>query len=546
LLQTLAVMGKKFSLSLLKTVVEKPEEELSQSLSQLQRGEFIYEQPAFPEVEYTFKHAVTQEVAYNSVLTERRRVLHERAARAIEELYRDRLEEHYSDLAHHYSRSGNIEKAVEYLKLAGQQAAQRSANAEAVSHLTTALELLKALPDTPDRAQQELVVQTTLGPALSNTKGPAAPEVLHAYARARELCQEVGETPQRFQVLRGLWYFYLHRVELQTARELGEQLLTLAQHGGDTALLLEAHYALGNTLNYLGEFAAARAHLEQGIALYDRQQHRAHAFRYGQDPGVICHAYAALTLWWLGYPEQAVRRSHQAVTLARELAHPFSLGIALVFAAWLHLLRRAGPLTQECAEATIALAAEHGFTVLLAQGTIYRGWALAERYAEPAAGQRQREEGITQMQRGLAAWRATGAKVFRPYGLALLAEASAKLARHEAALTLLAEALGMTNETEERRWDAELYRLKGELLRARATEQDTEAETCFRQALDIARHQQAKSWELRAVTSLSRLLHQQGKKEEARQMLAEIYGWFTEGFDTADLRQARVLLEELS
>ena len=546
LLQTLAVMGKKFSSSLLKTVVEKPEEELYQWLSELQRGEFIYEQPAFPEAEYTFKHALTQEVAYNSVLTERRRALHERAARAIEELYRDRLEEHYGDLAHHYCRSGNIEKAVEYLKLAGQQAAQRSANAEAVNHLSTALELLKVLPNTPERAQQELVVQTTLGPALSNTKGPAAPEVLHAYARARELCQQVGETPQRFQVLRGLWYFYLHRVELQTARELGEQLLTLAQHFGDPALLLEAHYALGNTLNYLGEFAAARAHFEQGIALYDRQQHHAHAFRYGQDPGVICHAYAALTLWWLGYPEQALRRSHQAVTLARELAHPFSLGIALVFAAWLHLLRRAGPPTQEWADAAIALAAEHGFTVLLAQGTIYRGWALAERYAEPAAGQGQREEGITQMKQGLAAWQATGAKVFRPYGLALLAEASAKLARHDAGLILLAEALGMANDTEERRWDAELYRLKGELLRARPTEQDAEAETCFRQALDIARHQQAKSWELRAATSLARLWQHHGQRAAAYQVLAEVYGWFTEGFDTADLKEAQALLEELS
>jgi predicted ATPase len=546
LLQTLAVMGRNFSLSLLKRVVEKPEEKLYQSLSQLQGGEFIYEQPAFPEVEYTFKHALTQEVAYNSVLTERRRALHERAARAIEDLYRDRLEEHYGDLAHHYSRSRNLERAVEYLTLAGQQAAQRSANSDAVNHLTTALELLKALPNTPVRAQHELVVQTTLGPALMNTKGPAAPEVLHAYARARELCQQGGETPQRFQVLRGLWYFYTHRVELQTARELGEQLLTLAKDVGDPALLLEAHYALGNTLNYLGEFVTARAHLEQGIALYDRQQHRAHAFRYGQDPGVICHAYAALTLWWLGYPEQALRRSHQAVTLARELAHPFSLGIALVFAAWLHLLRRAGPLTQEWAEAAITLAAEHGFTVLLAQGTIYRGWALAEQYAEPAAGQEQREEGITQMQQGLAAWRATGAKVFRPYGLALLAEASAKLARHEAGLTLLAEALKMTNDTEERRWDAELYRLKGELLRARATEQDTEAETCFRQALDIARHQQAKSWELRAATSLARLWQRQGQRAAARQVLAEVYGWFTEGFDAADLKEAQALLEELS
>ena len=170
-------------------------------------------------------------------------------------------------------------------------------------------------------------MQTTLGPALMVTKGQAAPEVLHAYARARELCQQVGETPQLFQVLRGLWYFYLHRMELRTARELGEQLLTLAQHVGDPALLLEAHYALGNTLNYLGEFAAAQAHFAQGIALYDPQQHRAHAFRYGQDPGVFCRAYAAVTLWWLGYPDQALQRSHEALTLARELAHPFSLGI---------------------------------------------------------------------------------------------------------------------------------------------------------------------------------------------------------------------------
>jgi class 3 adenylate cyclase/predicted ATPase len=546
LLQTVAVVGRKFYLSLLKRVTEKPEEELRQLLSHLQEGEFIYEQPAFPEAEYVFKHALTHEVAYNSVLTERRRTLHERAARAIEELYRDRLDEHYGDLAHHYSRSRSIERAVEYLKLAGQQAAQRSADTDAVSHLTAALELLKSLPNTPERVQQELVVQTTLGPALSNTKGPAAPEVLHAYARARELSQQVGETPQQFQVLRGLWYFYLHRVELQTARELGEQLLTLAQHVGDRALLLEAHYALGNTLNYLGEFASASAHFEQGIALYDRQQHRAHAFRYGQDPGVLCHAYAGLTLWWLGYPEQALRRSQQAVTLARELAHPFSLGIALVFAAWLHLLRRAGPMTQEWAEAAIALAAKHGFTVLLAQGTIYRGWALTEHYIEPAAGQGHGEEGIAQMQQGLAAWGATGAKVFRPYSLALLAESFAKLARHDAGLTLLAEALGMANETEERRWDAELYRLKGELLRARAPEQDTEAETCFRQAIDIARHQRAKSWELRAATSLARLWQRQGQRAAARQVLAEIYGWFTEGFDTADLTEAKTLLEELS
>ena len=323
----------------------------------------------------------------------------------------------------------------------------------------------------------------------------------------------MGETPQLFQVLRGLWYFYLHRLELRTARELGEHLLTLAQQIGDPALLLEAHYALGNTLNCLGEFAAAQVHFAQGIALYDPIQHRSHAFRYGQDPGVFCCAYAALTLWCLGYPDQALQRSHEAVTLARELAHPFSLGLALCFAAILHQFRREGQLTQEWAEAGIALATEQGFAVLRANGTIFRGWALAQRSPEPGAGQGQREEGMAQIQQGLAAWRATGSETFRPYGLALLAEAVAQAGQREAGLSLLAEALVVANDTGERRWDAELHRLRGEILLARTAEHDTEAETCFRQALDIGRRQQAKSLELRAAMSLSCLWQRQGKTQ---------------------------------
>jgi predicted ATPase len=388
-------------------------------------------------------------------------------------------------------------------------------------------------------------MQTTLGPALLVTKGQASPEVLQAYARAREICPQAEETPQLFQVLRGLWYFYLIRVELQTARELGEQLLTLAQHIGDTALLLEAHYALGNTVNYLGEFTAARAHFEQGIALYDPQQHRSHAFRYGQDPGVVCRAYAGITLWCLGYPDQALRWSSEALTLARELEQPFSLVYALFFAAMLHQFRREGPLTQERAEAARALAAEQGFALWVAWGTFFRGWALTEWSPAPEARQEQVEAGLAQMHQGLAAWRATGAETLRPYFLSLLAEASAQVGRCEEGLTLLAEALAVTNEKGERRWKAELHRLKGEFLLARATGHDTEAETCFRQALDIARRQEAKSLELRAAMSLSRLWQQQGKRAEARQLLAPIYGWFTEGFETADLQEAKALLADL-
>ena len=550
LLQTLSVIGKEFTWSLLKQVVEQPEEELYRLLSRLQATEFIYEQPAFPEPEYTFKHALTQEVAYSSLLMERRQVLHERTARAIEEGFGSQLEDHYSELAHHYSRSGNVEKAVEYLKLAGQQAVQRSAHAEAISHLTTALELLRTLPDTPERAQQELLLQTTLAPALMATKGYAAPEVEKAYARARELCRQC-ETPQLFPVLLGLRGFYFVRAELQTARELGEQLLRLAHTVQHPPLLLWAHYALGETLVSLGELVSARAHLQKGIALYDPAKGRSSAFFTLQHPGVACLTNEASALWLLGYPDQALKRSRKALTLAQELAHPFSLAWTLSFAAELHQCRGEGPAVQGRAEAAIALSTEQGFAYWLAYGTILLGWALAEQ-AYLSGRQGQGEEGIAQVRQGLAAYRATGANLGQPYFLALLAEAYEEVGQTEEGLIVLAEALAVVHKTGEHRYEAELYRLKGELILAQSRVQSLgssvqrEAQECFLKAIEIARRQQAKSLELRAVMSLSRLRQQQGRKEEARQLLAEIYGWFTEGFDTKDLQKARTLLQELT
>ncbi|MBI3325820.1 MAG: hypothetical protein HYZ81_03845 [Nitrospinae bacterium] len=547
LLQTLAVIGKEFPLSLLTRVVEQPEDQLHRLLAHLQGAEFVYEQPAFPEVEYTFKHALTQEVAYNSLLLERRKGLHERIAQAIEALFGDRLEDHYSELAHHYSRSGNTERAVAYLQRAGQQALQRSAHGEAIAQLTTALELLNTLPDTVERTQQELLLQTTLGPALMAAKGYAAPEVEQAYTLARELCQHVGQTPQLFPVLWGLWAFYLVRRQGQTARELGEQLLTLAQRQQDQALLLIAYQSLGVTLYYLGELPPARAHLERGIALYDPQQHRSLAFRYGGDPGVHCRIWAARALWSLGYPDQALQRSHEALTLAWELAHPLSLAAALYWAGSLHQSRWETRAAQERAEAAMTLSSEQGFPFWLAAATMLRSWTLAERG--------QGAEGIARMHQGLAALRATGAGIAQPYYLGLLAEAYGKGGQTEEGLRVLAEALAAAHTSGERYYEAGLYRLKGELLlaqegkRQRAkgkSEEVTEAEECFRKAIEIAQHQSAKSLELRAVMSLSRLWQQQGKKEEARHMLAEIYGWFTEGFDTADLKEAKALLRELT
>jgi predicted ATPase/class 3 adenylate cyclase len=540
-----ATLGRTFSFDLLQAVAPWDDATLQHALARLVEAELLYQRGLPPTATYLFKHALIQEAAYQSVLKSRRQQAHQRIAQVLEERFPDTAQTQPELLAHHYTEAGLAAHAVPYWQRAGQLAVQRSANLEAVAHLTKGLEVLATLPDTPERAQQELVVQTTLGPALMVTKGYSAPEMLQAYARARELCQRVGDTPQLFQVLRGLWYLYLHRVELRMARELGEQLLTLAQRVGDPALLLEAHYTLGNTLNYLGEFAAAHAHFAQGIALYNPQRHHAHAFRYGQDPGVICRAYAGVTLWWLGYPDQALQRSHEALTLARELAHPFSLGFALFFAAWLHQLRREWHLTQERAEAGIALAAEQGFVLWGALGTFMRGWALTERDPEPGAERGPAEKGIAQMQQGLAALRAIPAEVFRPYGLTLLAEAFARVGQIEEGLTLLAEALALTNDKEERRCEAELYRLQGELLLARAAEHDMEAETCFRQALDVARRQQAKSWELRAAMSLSRLWQRQGKHDEARRLLTEIYGWFTEGLDTLDLQEAQALLRAM-
>ena len=308
------------------------------------------------------------------------------------------------------------------------------------------------------------------------------------YTYARQLCQHLEDPHQLFPVLRGLWNYYHVRAELQTAHALGEQLLTLAQQAQDSAMLVAAHRALGTTLYNLGAVAAAHTHFTQGIALYDPQQHRASAFLYGEDAGVLCHSFAAWTLWYLGYPDQGLARSQEAVTLAQQSAHPFSLGFAL---ACCHVpsVPPGGACTQERAEAAISLATEQGFPHWIAYGAILRGWALAQ--------QGQAQEGIEQIHQGLRAYRATGAEILRPYCLALLAEAHGTMGQPEAGLTVLAEALTLADTTGERWYEAELYRLKGELLLQQSSDNQTEAETCFHHAIDIARNQQAKSWEFR-------------------------------------------------
>jgi predicted ATPase len=539
LLQILAVLGREFPLGLVQRVTLKSHDEMDRMLWRLQAREFIYEQPAAGDVEYTFKHVLTQEVAYNALLVERRKVLHERAGLALESMFAGQLEDHLGELAHHYNRSDNVSKAVEYLERAGQQALQRSAYADAIGSLTAAINLLRKMPDSPERIQRELLLQLTIGPALIAVRGYPAPEVERAYIRAQELCERLGDPPELFPAMFGLWTVYLVRGELRRAHELAEPLMRLAQRAHDPALLLYAQFALADTSFWMGEFLPAREHFEIAISLYDPKRHRPLTYRYlASDAGVFCLSHAAHTLLYLGYPDQALKRGNEALGLAQALSHPYSLAFAEYFVGFLRQCRREASAAKENAENGIALSAEHGFTEFLAYATALDGWTMAK--------QGRNEEGIVQIQGGLAASRAAGTVLWRPYLLGLLAEVYMEADRLDEALNALTEAQTTADEHEDHVNEAETHRRKGELLLKQDNSNAAEAQSCFRRAIGIARAQRAKSWELRATMSLSRLLAKQGRRDEARTMLADIYNWFTEGFDTADLKEAKALLGEMS
>ena len=533
-----ATLGREFSYALLHAVSPWDEGTLQRGLHQLVQAEFLYQQGLPPQATYLFKHALIQEAAYQSLLRSTRQQYHQRIAHVLEELFPETVETQPELLAHHYTEAGLSATAIPYWLKAGQRASARSAHVEAITHLRQGLAVLTPLPETPARLQQELDLQVALGPALFSTQGNAAPEVEHAYARARELCAQLGDTPQLFPVLRGLMQYYLNRGDLQTASQLGEQLLRLAQAQPDPALRLLAHRQLGTILFNRGEPAAAQTHHTQALALYDPQAHRALAVRYGIDLGVLSHSQLARELWYVGFPEQALQHSQAARTLAQEVAHPLSLVFALVVAATVHQGRREVLAAHERAEAAMTLATDQGFAQWLARGTILHGWALAL--------QGQGEVGLAAMRQGLAAELVTGSALWQPYGLGLLAEAYGAGGHPDEGLAALAEALAVMDTTELRYYAAELYRLKGVLLLQQAVPETAQAAACFHQALDVARQQQAKSLELRAAMSLARLWQRQGKRAEARELLAPIYGWFTEGFDTADLQEAGALLAELT
>jgi predicted ATPase len=398
------------------------------------------------------------------------------------------------------------------------------------------IELLASLPDTPERARKELGLQITLGPALFATEDWTAPDVEGAYTRAHVLCRELGESPDLFPALWGLCLFRITRGEIQTGLNMAEQLLGLAQDAKDPGLLLQAHYALGRVHAFLGDWAIAKTHLEQAIAYYDRRQHHSHTFLYGgHDPCVSCMAWAAHSLWMLGYPEQALQRGREALTLARELGHPASLGQAQALVALLHQYRRDVTETLELAEELEGFAADQGLLFHWAAASVLRGWALVERG--------RREEGMAQIRQGFDTGGPTRAHL-RAHSLALLAEAWGKGGNFTAGLAEMAKAFTLVEETGIHFYEPELCRLKGEFLLALDPENPAEAEACFHQAVAIARRQQAKSLELRATMSLARLWQRQGRRDEARATLGAVYGTFTEGFTTPDLVDAAAFLKD--
>jgi predicted ATPase/tRNA A-37 threonylcarbamoyl transferase component Bud32 len=537
LLMAAAVQGHEFDAAVIARALGRDGARMEERLAELHRTHGLvrplreHELPSGTlTVRYAFVHGLYQNALYGALQPARKAALSAAVAQALVDCYGEPNPGIATELALLLEAARELPRAAEAFLRAAGNAVRVSAYPEAIALARRGLALLQALPDTPARARQELTLLIALGVALVATQGFASPEVEQTYLRAQALCQQTQDVAALVPVLYGLWNVYLVRCELSRCQGLAAQMFVLAQGQADSVFLLVAHNVLQQPLFHRGDPAAARRHQEQGLALYDRHQHRTLTAVYGEDPGVGCLVYGAVTLWHLGYPEQALDSARAGLSLAEELSNPFNQAQALYYGAFLHLCRREVRHTLELAGALMDLCREHGIALLLAGGQVLRGWGLA--------GQGQVHEGISQMRKGLESWRDTGALSHRPCHLALLAEALASTGQVKEGLTLLAEALALSSTTGERFYEAELHRLRGELLNAPA-----EADACYRQALDVAGRQGVRPFQLRAAMSLCRLHRGQDRQAEARQLLAGAYGHFSEGFDTLDLQQARAILE---
>ena len=538
-----AAIGREFSHELIAAVAaETPASELDDALRQLVASELLYSRGTPPDAVYTFKHALVQDAAYCALLRGARQQLHARIAGTLEARFPEVVAAQPELLARHCTEGGLAERAVGYWLAAAERALRAAANAEAIEHLSRGIQLLtSSLPDTPERRRTELRFQTMLGPALLATKGWAAAEAAQAYHRAEELCRALGDPGERFKVVVGLWFFHLTRGETRQAGSLGEELFRLAEQQNDDDLRLQALHAAWGRSMWVGQFAAGLEYAERGLALYSPSQHASHALTYGgHDPGVCGWARGGMDLWFLGYPDRADEYVRRALALAEEIAHPPTVAHALNYGILCQQLRRDAATVRSWGERLASLAAEHGLALFAATAISARGWTLANDGRVTSS--------LAELRRGLDGCIGLGMRLFEPYHKALLADVCLAAGDRAAALRLVEDAMRFAEESGVRFWDAELLRLKGKLL-ARLSPGGAgpqEVEACYQGALAIARGQQARSLELRAAMGLARLWRDQGRHAEARELLAPIYGWFTEGFDTPDLSEAKELLDALT
>ncbi|MSO75726.1 MAG: adenylate/guanylate cyclase domain-containing protein [Alphaproteobacteria bacterium] len=532
--QTGAAIGRNFSHELLLAASRQSEAETGAALDGLVSAGLVFQRGVPPQAEYQFKHALIQDTAYGTLLRGPRQALHARIARAMRERSPDIVERSPEFLAHHLTEAGEFERAATFWLAAGRRAADRSANIEVAAHLARGIAALSGLPETPERDGQELALQLAIGPALLSNRGFAAPEARGAYQRARDVAERLDDDRARFAATWGLWLTALgsERGNENRLRYLGE-LVELADRIGDPELTLQAHHSAWATWMYGGDFIRGQDHIRQGLALYDPDKHRHHALMYGgHDPGVCCKGGGALALWALGYPDQAAESAREGIALAESLGHVPSVLHALWFAGTLYHLRRDAGATLDCAERLLALGREHGLMQYLAVGGILHGWAQTQ--------SRIGEEGLAELRSSVGIYEATTTVMLDVYCTVLTkAELDAGNVAQAAAALVETERVGRGF------WRAECLRLKGDLQRRGPVPDSATAEQFYLEAITVARAQQARSLELRAATGLVRLWRDEGRRDEARDLLAPLYGWFAEGLDTPDLVEAKTLLDSL-
>jgi class 3 adenylate cyclase/predicted ATPase len=535
--QRAAVLGREFGYPLLAAMVGMDEAALRQGLGRLVEAEILFTRGKPPAATYTFKHALIQETAYQSLLKRARQQLHARVAQVLEERFPERVAAEPEVIARHYDQAGLAAKAITHYQRAGERATQRSANEEAIGHLRRALDLVATLPETRERHQRELGLQMAIGVPLIAARGHSHAETEQAYARARELASQIGESPELPRVLVGVADAYLAKGDLATSAEVAEEALAAAERTGEAFDLLLAQFQVGLALNFQGHFSRALQHFEQSIKLYTPSEHGSLAYAMGYDRGVTALAWTALCDVHLGHPDRALAQSEEAVALARRLEHPYSLAEALFFAGSVHLQRGELDRAREHAEEVVGLAEQLGFPLYMGVGRCLRGRARVE--------SGEGEAGIAEMQQAMVELAGIGAGIGAPSILCVLAEGLRKVGRHDDARGVLALGVVQAEDQGQHFYDAELHRLRAEILLDMDGNAVAEAEALFGQALEIARRQEVKTFELRAATSLARLWQRQGKRDAARDLLAPVYEWFTEGFDTRDLKEAKALLDQL-